>query len=337
MKTLRWLLITIVVVLSALIAVGFLLPGTTRVKAETVIALSPDRVFRFVAGFTDRHIWDPWFDGDSTIIVNYQIKEGFVGSTFSWQSEKAGKGEMKIDSVIIPEFVFTSVLFGGREPAFPVEWEFRNELGITRVSWSFTMTAASPFGRILNYFMSRSIAKSYKAGLASLKSHIEKQGVGLSTTGEPTLKMVKGFRALTVSGIASIDKISDTLSEYYGLLAEEIVKQGITQAGVPFAKYSDWNLQEGVVRITAGIPVTGKWAETEKVRGLIINDFWALSALHKGAYDEFGLTYQIMEEYAASKKIPVADIVWEFYLTDPQGEPDITRWETEIAFPITGK
>jgi AraC family transcriptional regulator len=59
-----------------------------------------------------------------------------------------------------------------------------------------------------------------------------------------------------------------------------------------------------------------------------------IQAIHTGPYEELQTSYGKLMEYIALNQLKVTGEAFEFYFTEPSQEPDITRWQTMIAFPL---
>lgn len=56
-----------------------------------------------------------------------------------------------------------------------------------------------------------------------------------------------------------------------------------------------------------------------------------------GPYDTLGKTYGIIQEHMKAKGFAPSDTMWEYYLSDPATEPDPTKWQTRVVWPIAGR
>jgi len=86
--------------------------------------------------------------------------------------------------------------------------------------------------------------------------------------------------------------------------------------------------------IICGIPVAGKGKNAGDVVAKQYLETPVAQAMHTGPYEEFVRSYTILMEYIQSNEINVNMEAFEFYHTDPIMEPNVTRWQTLIAFPL---
>ncbi|MET9531541.1 GyrI-like domain-containing protein [Streptomyces sp. NPDC006649] len=142
--------------------------------------------------------------------------------------------------------------------------------------------------------------------------------------------------------------IADRLAEVLGWLAE----RGTEPAGAPFFRYDVIDMERGM-EVEAGVPVArpprgADVDEAEADTGEVFTGTLPagryLTVTHIGHPDELlGVTAGLLEWAAARGMewdMEKADVVeeWgcrlEIYRTDPREEPDMSKWETELAFRL---
>ena len=113
MKTLKKLLIWIIVILVIVILISFLLPSKYSVERTVVINANQEVIFDQICDFNNWDNWTPWgTDMDST--ASYEIiGECEVGSMQRWTGEKIGVGEMSITALKPYSQVDYNVMFDG--------------------------------------------------------------------------------------------------------------------------------------------------------------------------------------------------------------------------------
>ena len=58
-------------------------------------------------------------------------------------------------------------------------------------------------------------------------------------------------------------------------------------------------------------------------------------ATHVGPYDTIQQTYAELGRYVADAGLTPGDVMWEFYLSDPQSQPDPATRKTRICWPVS--
>ncbi|MEU3302698.1 MULTISPECIES: GyrI-like domain-containing protein [unclassified Streptomyces] len=134
--------------------------------------------------------------------------------------------------------------------------------------------------------------------------------------------------------------IADRLPEIFGWLASH----GTTPAGPPFFRFYTVDMQ-GESEVEAGVPVDSPPApEGDIVIGTLPAGRYA-RLTHAGHPDRLFGAITRLREWAAEQGLewdlitdPDGVERWgcrvESYLTDPRVEPDMNKWETELAFRL---
>ncbi len=64
-------------------------------------------------------------------------------------------------------------------------------------------------------------------------------------------------------------------------------------------------------------------------------DSFPSAEIHVGSYDTLETTYGEVVQWMTDHNLVPAGESWEFYLTDPNVEPDTSKWQTKIVWPVT--
>jgi GyrI-like small molecule binding domain len=118
--------------------------------------------------------------------------------------------------------------------------------------------------------------------------------------------------------------------------------RGITPVGAPFLKYDVIDMA-GVLRVRVGLPTPQTAGDGEVVAGVLPAGRY-VTVVHTGPPASLtGATRELLE-WAAAEGLTFdvtptdAGDAWgarlEVFLTDPRVEPDIERWQTELAFRL---
>ena len=60
----------------------------------------------------------------------------------------------------------------------------------------------------------------------------------------------------------------------------------------------------------------------------------AVEGIHVGSYDHLPGAYADLQQWMEQHGLEPANLMWEYYLTDPGIEPDPSRWRTRIVWPV---
>jgi effector-binding domain-containing protein/uncharacterized protein YndB with AHSA1/START domain len=334
MKALRVILIIVVVLVAAILIVPLFTPATAEVSSEIEMALKPADLFPTVASYTSRDKWDPWLTTDSTADATIEPKPGYVGSTYSWTGEKVGTGRMEVIAVVENQEIESSLWFGDSPTPSQIRWTFEPVDGGTKVVWSFSQETTYPFGRLGMMFGKIFLQKSFDLGLSNLKQMMESMPPKSSALGPITLEQMPAMFALVADGAGTMETIGEQLGELYGVLYAEAAKQQMEVSGAPFTDYLDFDEATGFSNYRAGVVVNKMGSDAGTVKAVAYPEMMVIQALHNGPYEDFATSYDELDTYIQTNSLDLAGNVFEFYIVGMMTEPDPSKWETRIAFPM---
>lgn len=334
MKALKIILILIGILVAAILIVPLFTPATAEVSAEIDIALQPLQIFQAVASFENREVWDPWVTQDSTTKVTIDSKPGYVGSTYRWDGEKLGSGKMEVISVKEPVYIESSLWFGDvPEPAL-VEWTFTAANGGTHVIWTFSQDTKYPIGRLGMMFGKVFLKQSFESGLSNLKTYLESLDWPLSSLGPISIETQPAMLTMLAGEAGTMEDMGQKLGELYGTVYNEIEKQGLQVSGPAFVHYLDFDEATGRSNYLAGFQVGARGTSAGVVKAKSYPEMQMIQAMHTGPYEDFVASYELMDAYIKENGLEIAGDAFEFYVTGMMTEPDQSKWQTLIAFPL---
>jgi len=130
----------------------------------------------------------------------------------------------------------------------------------------------------------------------------------------------------------AMDSLTSFFDRAFGAVMAAVQMQGAAPAGPPFALYHGTPAE--TVDVEAGFPIAGNFQGTGEVSSGVLPDTDAFEAVHTGPYDTLGTTYDAIKERMEADGAAPADTMWEYYLTDPQKQPDPGTWQTRVVWPI---
>jgi effector-binding domain-containing protein len=63
----------------------------------------------------------------------------------------------------------------------------------------------------------------------------------------------------------------------------------------------------------------------------------AAHARHNGPFDQVGAAFAAIDAWCAANNRQAGGAGWEIYLSNPQAEPDASKWITEVYVPLRPK
>jgi effector-binding domain-containing protein len=139
--------------------------------------------------------------------------------------------------------------------------------------------------------------------------------------------------------MANLGSIADRIPEIFGWLGA----RGIAPAGPPFFRYHVIDM-ERELRVEAGVPVASAVEDDGAVRAGTLPAGRFATTTHTGAPDTLVAATAGLLEWARERGLnwdvspTETGEQWgcrvEFYLTNPADEPDLSKWETQLAFRL---
>jgi|ERR1700678_828237 effector-binding domain-containing protein len=158
---------------------------------------------------------------------------------------------------------------------------------------------------------------------------------------ERTAQPYVAIRAhVTMQDLASV--VPPLNGEVFGWLAA----RGIAPAGPPFWKYNVIDM-EHELEVEAGTPVAGQVTGDDRVLAGVLPAGRYVTMRHTGHPQTLYDATVTLLDWAAERGLtwdtsltPEGEL-WgcrlEIYLTDPEVQPDLDKWETELAFRLKGE
>ena len=128
------------------------------------------------------------------------------------------------------------------------------------------------------------------------------------------------------------DGISTAMGEGFGAVFAAVGKAGATPAGPVFSRYFSFGPE--AVEFECGVVLTAPFVGDGEVQAGELGGGEAAVGMHVGPYDTLHETYSAMQAWMAEQGKRPASSMWEVYLSDPEQEPDPTKWLTEVYWPV---
>ncbi|MDN7226301.1 GyrI-like domain-containing protein [Planococcus sp. N064] len=119
-------------------------------------------------------------------------------------------------------------------------------------------------------------------------------------------------------------------------------KKDIEPSGEPFYRYWCIGSEDAEFSLEVGVPIERMVTGDERVIASFIPGGSYAIAVHQGPPDQLGISLKQLEEWTKKEELDIDkrweadDEIWngrfEYYLTDPELEPDLHKWQIEIAF-----
>ena len=169
--------IFIIVVIAGVLAFAATRPDDFTVRRSIAIKAEPAKIYPLLVDFRQRPAWSPWEKLDPTMKRTLSGSASGTGAVYAWDgSIKVGAGRMEIKeaapSKVVVQLDFLKPFEAHNIADFTLA---PRPDSITEVTWH--MRGPAPFiSKLMGVFvdMDKMIGKDFEAGLANLKTAVEK-------------------------------------------------------------------------------------------------------------------------------------------------------------------
>ncbi len=303
-------------------------------KIQVVKSVSIEKdaasVYSIVSDFHYWQHWSPWLIQEPEAKVT--VSED--GKSYAWEGKRVGKGEMKVTNEDKNRSVDYDLTFlTPYKSHAKVRFELNEEQGGVNVSWH--MDSKLPFFMFwMKKMMIAFVGMDYQRGLTMLKEYAE--------TGKVASKLefngVSNYDGCEYIGIKhdiAMSEMPKVMESDFAKIFEFATSNPDAVAGKPFAMYHKWDLVNGRVSFTSGIPINDN---TNKPNGFelgAIPSTQVYRLTHKGDYHHLGNAWSTImgmeraKEFKKNKNIHP----FEVYDNDPR-EVSVEDRSTTIHFAV---
>jgi effector-binding domain-containing protein len=332
------------IVLGVLIGIWLILaliaPASVHVERTTTVNAPSNVVYDQVNNFHNWKTWSYWDNIDKvTMKDSFSGPEAGVGAVHYWDSpnDSVGKGTLTITKSEPNAFVETELNFDGYVSLGG--WKMKDTTGGTTVTTYMDMD--SPFlmrPMLLFMNMDEMLGADFEKSLAGLKRVSEAAATAAPASNvKIEATTVDPMKIMSIMDSCTTADISQKLGSLYGEIGGATKKQGLNQAGAPFAVYHKvvYN-PDGSMNFVmqAGIPVDKEGKTDGRVKYWQTPGGNVVKAWHYGTYESTPETHKAIADWMAKNGKTADGAPWEVYVTDPMVEKDTTKWLTEIYYPV---
>jgi hypothetical protein len=343
MKFLKYLLFLLLILITGALLFFATKDGKFEVVESRVIDAPAQVIFNFINDFKNWESFGSWMD-DETLKINYpQITSG-VGASYSWNSEKDGKGAMQTLAVEPYETIVQKIVFNGslQDEGYEIVWNFEpEEFGQkTKVTWSmngelglFEKMFFTAYGMDMNAMLSEMYVESLNNLEIAIANELESYSIDVDgLTNNPG-----GFYIYN-SISTPIDQLEITVNQLLNSLKNFMDENNLTAAGPHFVIYKNWDETLGKTLISVGIPshdfvvlpetspvLSGYFPETISVKATLRGHYSYLSEARDKAED-----FLNHQGYTKNESLSPFDV----FVITLEDDVNPANWVTEIYIPI---
>jgi len=176
MKILKTLFSIILILIVVIVVVGLFLPTSYTVEKSIVIDASPSQIHKYVGDLNNWNSWEPWSEGDPTLVITHGEKTKGVGASQSWVGD-TGDGALAFTKDSAEEGIEYDLVFDDGTYVCQGAMTYDPlEDGETKVTWTMSGDMATPvLGGYFVLMMDSMVGQTFEKGLSNLKNVVENQ------------------------------------------------------------------------------------------------------------------------------------------------------------------
>lgn len=334
MKFLKWTGIIIIVLVALFLIIPLFLPSTVRVERSVTVEAPLDLVFQTAVDMNMRAKWDPWIEMDPDAEIITEIMPGGVGSWYTWDGEIIGKGKLTIKEIEVNKLIQSKIEFiEPQSMTSDIFWKFTENEEWTDITWGFEATLSYPVERWFGLFIDSQLGTQFEKGLQNFKKLVEDLPSDFGKTGEIMETEFAGLIALTIKEECEMNNLRSKMIEMYSSILRYMNTNQIEMTGTPFAIYHK-SEKEGFTILECGLPVSKEIEGNERIKFIELPAGKTITASHFGPFHTVNNTHKAIENYIIENNLEKSGTPWEIYITDPWKQPDQSKWETKVYFPV---
>jgi RNA polymerase sigma-70 factor (ECF subfamily) len=158
---------------------------------------------------------------------------------------------------------------------------------------------------------------------------------------EPKIESRREQPYLGIRSSVPMEGIAGFIDESYPELFAYLRTLGVEAAGPPFLRYHVIDMDR-LLDIETGVPVATSMPGAGRIAAGLVPSGRYVTLVHLGPYEGLIDANEVLQRWAAEQGLAFAmsetpdgdrfESRLEVYLTDPQAEPDVGKWATEVAY-----
>jgi len=330
MKILKRIIIWLLVLITLLIVVAYILPGSYKVERSILIKGDVNTIYSMACDFNNWDYWTPWTAEDDPTATEEIIGNCEVGAVHRWDGEEMGKGEMMITEMVPQQMINWDLKFEDFSEKMIIGMFFEPEGD----DWVVTWTAEGELGynplyRYYGLMIDSDLGADYEKGLQQLKEFCE------ALPDYPGIKIVEltSSPAISVKDSVRMEDLGVFMETFMTQLYMYAMRQEANITGHAYSIYYNWD-PDGLILVEAGIPVSETLPGEDMIKPARLPGGKAVKAIYRGPYEEMAVVYEALEQYMTVMKYEPVGLAYEVYVVSADTEPDPAKYETHVYFPI---
>ena len=337
MKILKTLLILLLVLVAVGLIAALILPKEMNVNTEKTIDAPIDMLWDNISSFEKADRWSAWYDMDPDMKVEFEGEPGAVGSKMKWSgNDQVLTGTMTIINSDKTNYALEQKVehsWGGGNATMQLE---PTDDGKVKVIYTYNEKYSIPSNLMAVVFDSEGMmTKNFNRQLDLLDSVIQEDKAKIPAAPVYSVEQVER-EAITYMGMKKEMPMADITSAYYGQMYGSMMGAAMgvfDTTHAPVALYWTWDEEKQTSVMTAGLATTAESApEGFELYELPAGSY--MSVDYYGAYDGMKGAHEAIWAHMQANNMEMSEPIIEEYITDPQTEPDSSKWLTRVMYPI---
>jgi hypothetical protein len=175
MKTVKWILVSVVALLLAAVASTFFMSENFRVSQTQVIKASPEAVFNQLNTLKNWESWSYWYAQDDKMAMTYNDIASGQGASYSWKSDKKelGSGSLTIATSQPSAYLQCKLSFDGYGDSWS-EYILKPVDGGTELTSAMNTETKGVFSKLMARLMMKPMMiKAFKASAEKMEVYLQ--------------------------------------------------------------------------------------------------------------------------------------------------------------------
>ena len=338
MKFLKYLILLILILLVVASVYLATLNGAYDVSRSRTIKADPAVVFNDLNDYRNWADWGPWYETDSTIVVNYAENTIGEGAWYSWISTE-GDGEMRTLKTMPPDRIEAEIIyktpFG--EMRSDVYWIIKPVDSGTDLTWG--IKGEMPFiTRFMASSMEEQMGPMEERGLELFDANLMRKLQVYSIENKGVVDFSGGFY-LYLTSSSRISTMNSKFGEMMKSIELYMESNSISTLGSPFTIYHKFDPENDTAMFSVCYPVKERILTdkgTDILTGFTDRGIYLKTVL-KGSYDysneaweqAMSNTDRLSEFTTDTEREP-----FQIFVNNPSNTPNPANLLTEIYIPV---
>jgi effector-binding domain-containing protein len=327
------IILAVIIVIAAILT--FTLPTKYNVERSITIDAPRNIVYDQVRYFKNFTAWSPWSNLDPAMSYEISSPDGEIGSVYSWSGNNSvGVGSLTNTALSDDRIEQALDFTAPRESHDLTYYTFEETPEGVKVTWGLDGSMARPMN-LMGLFMNldKIIGQDFERGLNNLDSQTKDYMAKHSKRGF----IINEIDLSTRNYIIKRDKIPfSNIQPFYAThftaIMQLVQMLNLPLAGAPSGLYYEWDMENNMADMAAGIPIQGEadieGYDIQKISGK------ALEINYYGPYGGSAEAHYAMDDFMHENDLTLNEVVIEEYVTDPTSEPDTSKWLTNIYYMV---